>query len=309
MSGMDKNGKAGAGGEFAEQVVKWGLPAAWNTPRAMDGEKQSGRSTARKEAGELPSNLHEQATIWAVPSQTNESSSSSMNDVLNLLRSLLSRAGSQETSSTSDNWPTPDAQTFQDGMICTPEEWAARRERLKAEAKTPNGNGCGTPLAMAASLWGTPNAHDGRPGVDEFSTQGANLNRDAANWSTPQARNAPDCKAERARNSPALESLAINWSTPTTRDHKDGTNPSKQVETNSLLGREAPRWGFPPSLHDQDSGSGSCLLTGAEFDCLLMEMRRHGARFLEYDPNSPRLSLNPIFVTWLMGWPMTALGI
>jgi hypothetical protein len=40
----------------------------------------------------------------------------------------------------------------QDGE--TPETWTARRERLK-EAKN-NGNGCGTPLTMAAAMWPTP---------------------------------------------------------------------------------------------------------------------------------------------------------
>lgn len=100
------------------------------------------------------------------------------------------------------------------------------------------------------------------------------------------------------------------WSTPTTRDHKDGTNPSAATETNALLGREAPPWGFPPhSLPGPDGGGGSCRMMAERFDSLVMEMRSRGVRFLSYDPNSPRLSLNPIFVAWLMGWPLTALGI
>ena len=48
-------------------------------------------------------------------------------------------------------WPTPDASVMQDGE--QPATWLARRERIKAEKK--NGNGMGTPLAMAVKLWPT----------------------------------------------------------------------------------------------------------------------------------------------------------
>lgn len=62
-------------------------------------------------------------------------------------------------SQATDNWPTPDANVFQDGMRCTQEEWDARRLKLKAHAG--NGNGCGTPLAMASNLWVTPQTPGG----------------------------------------------------------------------------------------------------------------------------------------------------
>src|SRR5687767_13136505 len=45
----------------------------------------------------------------------------------------------------SSSWPTPDASVFQEGE--TPETWLKRREVLKANGY--NGNGMGTPLAMA----------------------------------------------------------------------------------------------------------------------------------------------------------------
>jgi hypothetical protein len=46
-------------------------------------------------------------------------------------------------------WPSPDANVFQDGE--TPETFLARQELIKAEKI--NGNGMGTPLAMAAQIW------------------------------------------------------------------------------------------------------------------------------------------------------------
>ena len=66
----------------------------------------------------------------------------------------------------------------------------------------------------------------------------------------------------------SLPVAAQGWATPTSRDHKDGADPSEKVDTNSLLGRQAPRATGP--AFRQDSG--------------------------------PR-RLNPAFVEWLMGWP------
>ena len=53
-------------------------------------------------------------------------------------------------------WPTPAAMNPNDGEDLA--TWLARRERLKETAK--NGNGCGTPLAIAIQMWPTPTARD-----------------------------------------------------------------------------------------------------------------------------------------------------
>lgn len=56
--------------------------------------------------------------------------------------------------------PTPAACNPNDGE--QPETWLARRERVKVTAK--NGNGMGTPLAVAVQLLPTPRATDGTKG-------------------------------------------------------------------------------------------------------------------------------------------------
>jgi len=90
-------------------------------------------------------------------------------------------------------WPTPDAQAFQDGMDCTLEEWDERRRRLRDTTPTPNGNGCGTPLAMAAQLWATPNSMGGgsvsRSGdrIDEPLLAGQAEGLMDSLWGTPRA--------------------------------------------------------------------------------------------------------------------------
>ena len=60
---------------------------------------------------------------------------------------------------TQAHWPTPDASVANDGEDLT--SWLARRERVKET--TQNGNGMGTPLAVAVRLpetWPTPQSSD-----------------------------------------------------------------------------------------------------------------------------------------------------
>lgn len=87
------------------------------------------------------------------------------------------------------------------------------------------------------------------------------------NWSTPTTDRATYAQ-RRGVIYETLPGQAANWATPTTRDYKDGSNPSSEVPTNGLLGRQAPR--------SEIVGSSIC-------DC---------AR-----------TLNPQFVEALMGWP------
>ena len=65
------------------------------------------------------------------------------------------------------------------------------------------------------------------------------------------------------------------WNTPTSRDWKDSANPSLNAPTNSLLGRQAPRW------------------------------MTSGRRSLRSD-QTLRLQLNPKFSEWLMGISSTS---
>ncbi len=72
------------------------------------------------------------------------------------MRALLTDASGSSFSP----WPTPSAGLHNDAEA--PESWMARAEVLKA--KHGNGNGAGTPLAVAAKLsasaWPTPTAND-----------------------------------------------------------------------------------------------------------------------------------------------------
>lgn len=186
----------------------------------------------------------------------------------------------------------------------------ARREREKAKGR--NGNGFGLSLGMAIQQWQTPAVADGMGGhltrggdrSDEMMLPGQ-----AKHWPTPQAHDTQErgnteadhhhyphdlsnaASMWRTPDSPGaggprnrqvsrgnghqttIAEQAEAWATPTSRDWKDGADPSENVDTNSLLGRQAPR-----SMSDGQPSSPST-------------------------PNSRR-QLNPLFVEWLMGWPM-----
>ena len=60
-------------------------------------------------------------------------------------------------------WPTPDAFVSNDGE--QPETFRARKEAVKA--KGLNGNGMGTPLAMAVKMWPSPVASEARQGFQD----------------------------------------------------------------------------------------------------------------------------------------------
>lgn len=134
--------------------------------------------------------------------------------------------------------------------------------------------------------WPTASAHDGRrPGSDATSTQGRNLKREAELWSTPNVPNGGRTQSAehiesrgqtaKGKRQVGLHNEASLWAWPTTRDHKDGSNPSEAVPTNGLLGRQAPRM-----MQDGKPSS------------------------LEAPTLRQRLRLNPLFVEWLMGWPL-----
>jgi hypothetical protein len=91
------------------------------------------------------------------------------------------------------HWPTPDANVSNDGE--TPESFEARRQRNIA--KGYNGNGMGTPLAMAARMWPT-------------ATAGDSASTGAASYSTDSGRHAGTTLTDAIRT----------WATPAARDHK-----------------------------------------------------------------------------------------
>lgn len=110
-------------------------------------------------------------------------------------------------------WPTPDAGAF--NAREDPAQFLARQATLKAKAV--NGNGCGTPLAMAVKLeWPTPRNNTG-PSMDahHLSVDGA-----VRLWATPR-KEGFDAGKHRGK-ADSLHSQIKDWQTPTKADADGG---------------------------------------------------------------------------------------
>lgn len=110
-------------------------------------------------------------------------------------------------------WPTMDACVFQDGESL--ETWLARRELLK-EAKQ-NGNGCGTPLTMAALLSGRGEelCSPSTSPAEKTSKHSANEGHSfliLTGWATPSSR---DWRSDRSQKT--TEELYGNKGLPLAR--------------------------------------------------------------------------------------------
>ncbi len=192
----------------------------WTTPRVTTGEYT--RDQGKK--GQERMTLEGESATWSTPN-AHDGRRPGVDDKSTQVANLQRDAAL---------WPTPDANVFQDGHEQTAEQWEARKARLKLTAN--NGNGCGTPLTMAANLfdqqWATPSATEVRQGYQQR----------------------PDGMAsEQNQQSLTTECVDFLSSLPAPASVTDG-QPSSET---SRISR-------------------------------------------------PRL--NPVFVAWLMNWPATALG-
>lgn len=140
-------------------------------------------------------------------------------------------------------WPTPD----------TGHE-RINRSRSPGAADRPT-------IALAAKLWASPTAHDGRrPGADLHSTQGANLNRDAAMWMTPSVSNSQGNEYTRDRGIPGQERLTLtgqaqHWPTPRATDGTKGGPNQAGSKGDLMLPSAAAQWPTPMAMDAEQSGS------------------------------------------------------
>lgn len=193
-------------------------------------------------------------------------------------------------------WPTPNAQVSNDGE--TPETWQARADKIKEQGI--NGNGAGTPLAIAAQQWQSPAAGGGgsvsRGGdrIDEPLL--AKQAEQTAQWATPRAsmtENGSDSgSAQRTEQgpNPGLKDQVKAWATPSAASDANGcSSPEKTAE------RHAKMPGHKPSILREQ-----------------VELSPIGPQAQPTEPNGSESSpqgqtsrprLNPEFVRWLMGFP------
>jgi len=213
-------------------------------------------------------------------------------------------------------------------------------------------------LYGAVANWMTPNTMDALPpksqkALDKESStvrkgrkapnnlrDQVNVQQGQAEWPTPTTQEYPhpdmkinakgrrEPKKGKTDHSLNLQDKSAIWMTPTSRDWKDGDG-TANVETNSLLGRQAPRLminnllGNPDLLShpDQTTPSGTTSSNtdqtshqqwrtpvgsegeGGTMDYARMKREKKAAHMKLGDQVGSRKLLNPKFVEWLMGWP------
>ena len=154
------------------------------------------------------------------------------------------------------------------------------------------------PKSAAALLNEATHARPGRSKPANLRDQVSNMQ----NWPTPTARSAPDCQAERRRKSPSLEAMANMrvWPTPRAADGKGAASP--------LAAGKARARGFAPNLPEVVAEMQWPTPTANDAkNCTLPESQRErdgmaGALMAAGVPSGGRL--NPMWVEWLMGWPL-----
>lgn len=174
-------------------------------------------------------------------------------------------------------WPTPGAAVSNDGE--EPETWLARQETLKA--KGYNGNGAGMPLAIAATLWGTPRVTTNGGIGYETDSADSRLEDQAASWPTPMVEDSEQAGSANA-NMTSLSRKVQTWA-PTS----EANWPSPRVTRGSYTRDQGDPTKERPTLAGLASS--------------------HRAQATQKDGRAPSKQtrlLNPRFVEWLMSWPI-----
>ena len=152
-------------------------------------------------------------------------------------------------------WPTPDAMVAQDGEG----EATWRRRQAAMKAKGYNGNGCGTPLAMAASLWPTPVKADSDRGNDAYANREGNptLKGAVSLWKTPHGFANTDFRGKTGGGGGEFAKQAMLWATPRA---EDGESCGNHPGANDSLTGQTTLWATP-NARDWRSEEGGDAMT------------------------------------------------
>lgn len=212
-------------------------------------------------------------------------------------------------------WPTPDAQQYgsttgHNGerkplLGRTAQQWpTARAEDSESAGNHPKATDS---LTGAVRLWPTAQAHDAQgaktpeqiAAMRERTQAGiSNLNEVAAMWPTPDTQNARDGATMRAEakgsHAVSLHHKVAEWQTPAPDSFRSRGGERKDEQ--GLDQQARGFWMTPSANEDQAKGFPRSLP--------VPETLPHGDESSPPGPTSPRRSLNPRFVEWLMGWPI-----
>lgn len=212
-----------------------------------------------------------------------------------------------DLSNAAEDWPTPCANDDNK----SPEAHLAMKARMRGGPRNTI-----TSLQVKVQEWPTPKTPTGGPesrgSRGSRGSGGEDLEATAQNWKTPQAFSF-DKSHLPGQNAVSIQ--VKDWATPTSRDWKDGACQNANVPENSLLGRQvlkgtgaqsrltshrhwtSPRAGgnrtSPRAMTERTDGKGGLAKPS-------LEQQATGEILI----TNSKKSLNPLFVEWLMGWPI-----
>jgi hypothetical protein len=228
-----------------------GQAAMWPTATATDGEK--GGPNSRHGSGSLHLPAAAVQTQWYTPNVPN---GGRVNPVEMSATGVMPDGRKRQIGLENQVkmvWPTP---------MANPN---TNRQTKPTPSQIKGEHGLNLAMVAVQSSWPTPRTCSGK------RSSGSNRTELVNSWATPQAHDVAQGNPQRVRRFGTkaggrnLTDEGVAWGTPTARDWKDGAV-TAAVETNCLLGRQAPR--------SMKNGKGSSL------------------------------TLNPLFVEWLMNWPI-----
>jgi hypothetical protein len=213
---------------------------------------------------------------------------------------------SQNLNDVTENWTTPQAHDVR------------QRGAGQTNGKTKNkmGNAC---LATDAVLWGTPRASDAEMGGpnQSFGSGGTPLPAQAAQWPTPMSLHPgtgsynPAGNSDFTRKAEALSmGIVGNWPTPASRDHKGENSPDHLASGTGRLHMDqlpnAVAHGFSlPVLPMPPHGPKLSQLRPIWRPLRALLIASHGRHvWRRLWKRRGKRRLNPLFVGWLMGWPI-----
>jgi cytochrome c5 len=274
----------------------------WPTPNATDGEKAPNHYSRGPDNPSLPT----AARLW--PAMTAGSSERGADlvrrDTGNPNSDLPTRVAM---------WPGPDAQVMNDRE--EPETFIQRKAAQQELRR--NGDGMGTPLAMAVKMWPAPISRDHRSGYAADETLEGNarpLSEFAVSmWRTPTATDPkrgdrPDWTPDKKAGEHSLNRQSSLWSTLLGSDSEKGS-PNQchgPGGGGTPLTAQVARWKAPRTArgpYTRDKGNP---------DLPRLTLEGQADHFSLPDPikslrgeisSSDRRRLNPQFVEYLMGWP------
>ena len=181
-------------------------------------------------------------------------------------------------------WPTPTVVYTREDW--TPERIAARQAEVKAETlakgKHHTGNGFGLNLAQAVRMWPTPNASSNDKTPCPTDARLAWEGKPRANGAKVQAR---------------LRDAAAFWPTPRANDAEKRGNINPNDPRNGL---PAAVLKFPTPTRSMHKGSSAGAMTRSSGASRLNDR----LDFAVEQGNIKTGRLNPLWVAWLMGFPI-----